>query len=195
MALDTCRQVEGLIVDNIGEESDIYLDVLGIKTAAFLFMVDYQAAEKMASKRLKLVEKMRGKDDPKVIDPLCDLAQALAHMGDRERAEKYFDRAIKLVSELARDQGFSEEAKKSEEAQTNTAGTRLEGASLCHLEYDLIERLSDCYVWQGKLADAAKLMPASMRTVHTCRVDIVVSIIEKINKHFEERARNLDLPQ
>jgi tetratricopeptide (TPR) repeat protein len=194
MALDICRQVEGLIVDNIGEESDIYLDVLGMKTAAFMFMIEYKAAETMATKRLKLMEKMRGKDDPKVIDPLCDLAQILAQMGERERAEKYFDRALKLVTELARDKGFPEEGKATQEAPTNTVGTRLEGASLCHLESNLIERLSDCYLWQFKLADAARLMPASYRSAHTCKIDAIVSIIDKINKHFEERARHLDLP-
>jgi tetratricopeptide (TPR) repeat protein len=219
-ALDTCRQLEGVIVDHIGEANDLYLDTLGMKTAAFKFMVEYQSAEKMAVKRLKLAENLYGKDDTRLIDPLCDLAQILAHLGERERAEVYFDRALNLVTELARNQGFPEDMVaqenfdpattdgavsedsvdriKKEEAAAhfvgNSAGSRLQGASLCHLEYSLIEQLSDCYLWQGKLADAARLMPASMRSKHICKVDNVVSVIEAINKHLAERARNLDLP-
>ena len=160
-----------------------------------MFLIEYQSAEKAAAKRLKLTEKMKGKDDPKVIDPLCDLAQILAQVGERERAAIYFDRALKLVTELARNKGFAEDVKDGAETQANTVGTRIEGASLCHLEYQLIERLSECYLWQGKLADVARLMPASYRTAHTCKIDAVVSMIETINKHLEERARIMDLPK
>jgi tetratricopeptide (TPR) repeat protein len=191
-SLDTCRQVEGLIVDNIGRESDIYVDVLAMKTAAFMFMVENASAEKAASERLALMEKMRGKDSPKIIDPLCDLAQILVQMGEREKAEKHFDRALKLVSELARDKGFPESPSDGAEPPASTTGSRIGDASLCHLESDLIERLSDCYLWQGKLADVAKLMPNSMRSRHTSRFDAIVSVIDSINKRFEDFGRKAD---
>jgi tetratricopeptide (TPR) repeat protein len=195
LALDTCRQVEGLIIDNIGLESDIYVDVLGMKTAAFMFLIEIHAAEKAAARRLKLMEKMRGKNDPKLIDPLCDMAQILAQMGEREKAEIYFDRALTLVSEMTRDKGFPQDASSGNgDSVAYTAGTRINDASLCHLEYELVERLSECYLWQGKLADVGRLLPASMRGRHVCKVDAIVSIIDNINKHFEERARNLELP-
>ncbi|MBS1996801.1 MAG: hypothetical protein JSS86_10840 [Cyanobacteria bacterium SZAS LIN-2] len=202
LALENCRQVEGKIEEFIGEESDIYVDVLGMKTAAFTFVRDLPPAEQMASRRLKIMEKMRGKNSPKLIDPLCDMAQVLAYKGERDKAEKYFDRALNLVTELARNQGFPESddaagkvADVPGETPDSTLGTRLKNSSLCHLEYNLIENLSDCYLWQGKIADAAKLMPASYRASHTCRIDRMVSLIDSIHQHFLERARNLDLPQ
>jgi len=204
-ALEHCRHLEGPIEQFIGEESDIYLDVLGMKTAAFDFLVDFTSAEFTASRRLKLMEKMRGKNSPKLIDPLCDLAQIVARRGDKEQAEKYFERALELVSELMRNNGFPEkeaalvatgkkEEPKFDDLQTSTMGTRVSGSSLVHLEYELTERLSDCYVWQGKIADVAKMIPASYRYAHTCRLDGIASMVTSINEYLLERARNLEPP-
>jgi len=203
-ALEHCRQVEGQILEYIGEESDIYLDVLGMKTAAFSFLVDFSSAEFCASKRLQVMEKMRGKDSPKLVDPLCDLAQVLARKGEKEKAEKYFERALDLVSELMRNNGFPDKDKpqpttaakdrvKFDDLQSSTTGTRL-GGSLVQLEYSLTEQISDCYMWQGKIADVARMIPASYRYAHTCRVDGIVSIIDSVNAYLLERARNLEPP-
>ena len=210
-ALDTCRQVEGVLAETVGENNDVYLDILAIKTAAFMSMVEYQSAEKTAIKRLTIAEKLRGKDNPRLINPLCDVAQTLARLGQRDRAEEYFERALTMVSEMARNQGFPEDKKTDDMAlDTSTVDSATgnvnealnedkldaeDSASICHLEYSLIEQLSDCYLWQGKLADAALLMPASMRAGHTCKVENVVSIIDTVNRYLVERARRLDLPQ
>ena len=202
MALENCRQMEGKIEEFVGEESDIYLDVLGMKTAAFMFLVDWPSAEFVASKRLKLMEKMRGKDNPKLIDPLCDLAQVLVSKGDKERAAIYFTRALDLVSELSKNNGFPDSFNAAppkekigiDDPQASTAGTRLTGSSFCHLESQLNARLSECYVWQGKIADVATMLPATYRNSHTCRVDGIVSIIDGINKYLLQRARNLEPP-
>ena len=155
-----------------GEEHSLFGQALATKATVLRLAGDFEKAQPEARLQLEILEKRHGADSPELIEPLCDLAHIYSRLGERTKAEAHFERALALLAQKAQSKPFD-----------SADG---EDLSTCYKEYSLLEDLSSCYLWQGKIADCLRLVPSSMRAKYTCQVDSVVSVINSLSKRLKQ---------
>ncbi|MBX9667969.1 MAG: tetratricopeptide repeat protein [Candidatus Obscuribacterales bacterium] len=98
-------------------------------------------AEELQKKALASAEKLWGKDSPSVVSNLIGLGSTYLNKTDFKNAEEYFKRSLNIM----------EKAPQIDTGQ----------------EYNLLQNLSCCYIFQLKVGDALQLVPSSFRAKHT----------------------------
>lgn len=98
-------------------------------------------AEGLHKKALASAEKLWGPDSPSIVSNLIGLGSTYLNKTDFKNAEDYFKRSLSIM----------------EKAPSIDTGQ----------EYNLLQNLSCCYIFQLKVGDALQLVPASFRAKHT----------------------------
>lgn len=165
------------------------IGVLKTTTIALLELADWPRAAVFAEEWVASVEAKDGSEAPSLIEPLCYLASAYEHW-QRSKGVKCLDRALDIVASAVADEPFTGNAR---------AGSA-EALKMPEKEYQLLMRMADSYLLQGKLADSLKLYPATMRARYTNYVSSAVNLTEslfqgigKVRKYYADRKAAEDI--
>ncbi len=120
-------------------------------------------AEDLHKKALASAEKLWGVDSPNIVSNLIGLGSTYLNKTDFKNAEEYFKRSLSIM----------EKAPQIDTGQ----------------EYNLLQNLSCCYIFQLKVGDALQLVPASFRAKHTANFH---SSLDLIRMSFDFAMRQID---
>lgn len=180
-ALQTARQTVYQALNCLGDEHSLFPFCLAVRARASF--ETYQESEAvndyghlLEMKEHSLAREARHKGEPPanhlLIEPLCDLAQAHARAGDNAAASACLERALDY---------FEKAPFKQDDALFS---------STCYKEARMLDELSYAYLMQGKLADAVRLLPATLRSDYTIRVDRITSIVDGLYKMVTKNAKS-----
>ncbi|MBZ0186793.1 MAG: tetratricopeptide repeat protein [Candidatus Obscuribacterales bacterium] len=146
------------------------LKIWSMESLATIHMAKEEAlqAQDLLTNALVLSQAKWGREDPHVLPSLIGLGASYLHVRDYRNAELYLKMSLSIMQKAS---------------ELDTA-----------LEYRLLDQLSMSYVWQGKLGDAALLMPASLRAKHTSDFTMLMDILHKLAGFVGKQLEQLENP-
>lgn len=149
------------------KDSDVRCEILRLACLAANEVADWQEAVEYGENWVRLKER-KAPDD--LIEPLCALSSAYEHV-DRRKGAECLDRALTLVARAVEEEPFDH----GPEAHKQALKMPLK-------EYQLLNRLADAYLMQGRLVDSLRLYPAFMRARYTNYVSTAINLGEEVAK-------------
>lgn len=181
------RQAVYQALNTLGDEHSLYRELLKVRARVLKANYEFEEAAEDYKQLLQMQEaelaRTAGGGDSKLsrshllIEPLCDLAAVLARSGANDQAELYFERALKCLELAAQERPF-ENAGARKTVDSLQEFNLQASDSACYQERALLDELSFCYMMQGKVADVLRIIPATLRSEYTCRLDRVTSIFD-----------------
>jgi len=149
-----------------------------VKMLALNKLDRHQEAKDTGEVFIEKLEEKYGRYSPRLLEPLCHMASICDRLGARSKSAKALDQALVIVSQIVEDRPFETIE------HANADGIKIE--NMPFKEYEVLNRLSESYILQGKFVDAFKLYPASMRARYTTYVASSTNIVDMMAKRLKE---------
>jgi tetratricopeptide (TPR) repeat protein len=164
--------------EKLSSISERLIDCSLMRMMALYYLDRHQEAKDSGEVLIESMEDKYGRYSPKLLEPLCQLASVYERLGARDRASKCLDQALVIVSEVVQEKPFGDVAQPDD----------MKPESMPMKEYQMLNRLSETLVLQGKFVDALKLYPSSVRARYTVYVAQSNTLVDALTRHLN----NLD---
>ncbi len=149
-----------------------------VKMLALNKLDRHQEAKDTGEVFVEKLEAKYGRYSARLLEPLCHMASIYDRLGARSKSAKALDQALVIVSQIVEDRPFENIEHMSDD------GIKIE--TMPFKEYEVLNRLSESYILQGKFVEAFKLYPASMRARYTTYVASSTNIVDMMAKRLKE---------
>lgn len=160
--------------------SERLIDCSLMRMMALYYLDRHQDAKDSGEVLLEAMEEKYGRYSPKLLEPLCQLASVYERLGARDRASKCFDQALVIVSQIVEEKPFGDLSKSDASPE-----------SMPMKEYQVLNRLAETLLLQGKFVDALKLYPSSMRARYTIYVAQSNTVVDMLTTHLNSLNEDL----
>ncbi|MGD9683874.1 MAG: tetratricopeptide repeat protein [Candidatus Obscuribacterales bacterium] len=148
------QRARTILEKKLGDLHELRIMTLEFLGTIAMSMSESDEAEELLKQALVMSQAKWGREDPHILPSLIALGTAYLKSNDYKNAELYLKMSL-AVLQHARDFDVS-------------------------LEYRLIDQLSISYFWQGKIGDAALLVPSAYRAKHTSDFTMLMDALHKL---------------